>query len=105
MVVGDAQPYIACLVTLDDEALPCLADDHGKPAMSLAEAARTPMSSPRSSRRSTTPTRPSQGRGDQTLQDPGRRLDGESGAFTPSLKLKRNVVMKEYAGDVDALYS
>ena len=22
MVVGDAQPYIACLVTLDDEALP-----------------------------------------------------------------------------------
>jgi long-chain acyl-CoA synthetase len=29
----------------------------------------------------------------------------ESGALTPSLKLKRNVVMKEYAGEVDALYS
>jgi long-chain acyl-CoA synthetase len=29
----------------------------------------------------------------------------DNGALTPSLKLKRNVVMKEYAGDVDALYS
>ena len=39
MVVGDAQPYIACLVTLDDEALPAWLTTHGKPAMSLAEAA------------------------------------------------------------------
>jgi long-chain acyl-CoA synthetase len=29
----------------------------------------------------------------------------ESGHLTPSLKLKRNVVLKEFAGDVDALYS
>ena len=29
----------------------------------------------------------------------------ESGALTPSMKLKRGVVMKEYATEVDALYS
>jgi long-chain acyl-CoA synthetase len=29
----------------------------------------------------------------------------ETGALTPSLKLKRGVVMKEYAAEVDALYS
>ena len=29
----------------------------------------------------------------------------EGGQMTPSLKLKRNVVMAEFAADVDALYS
>jgi long-chain acyl-CoA synthetase len=29
----------------------------------------------------------------------------DSGALTPSLKLKRGVVMKEHATEVDALYS
>jgi len=29
----------------------------------------------------------------------------ENGCMTPSLKLRRNVVMKEYAAEVEALYS
>jgi long-chain acyl-CoA synthetase len=29
----------------------------------------------------------------------------EGGQLTPSMKLKRNVVMKEYASEVDALYA
>ena len=29
----------------------------------------------------------------------------EGGQITPSLKLKRNVVMKEFAADVESLYS
>ncbi|MEK9737270.1 MAG: hypothetical protein VW239_08115 [Candidatus Nanopelagicales bacterium] len=29
----------------------------------------------------------------------------EGGQLTPSMKLKRNVVMKEFSSDVDALYS
>ena len=29
----------------------------------------------------------------------------ESGHLTPSLKLKRNVVLKDHAADVEALYS
>jgi len=29
----------------------------------------------------------------------------EGGQITPSLKLKRNVVMKEFATEVDALYA
>ena len=29
----------------------------------------------------------------------------EGGQLTPSLKLKRTVVMKEFAGEVEALYS
>src|SRR3954464_2497440 len=42
IVVGDAQPYIACLITLDEEVLPAWAEQHGKPSMSVAEAAEDP---------------------------------------------------------------
>jgi long-chain acyl-CoA synthetase len=106
MVVGDAQPYIACLVTLDEEALPAWLQQQGKPEMSVAEAAED----------------------DDVRAEVQRAIDDankavskaeaikrfkiltidfteENGALTPSLKLKRNVVMKEYAGEVDALYS
>ncbi|MDQ1604691.1 MAG: long-chain acyl-CoA synthetase [Actinomycetota bacterium] len=106
MVVGDAQPYIACLVTLDEEALPSWLQQQGKPEMSVAEAAED----------------------DDVRAEVQRAIDDankavskaeaikrfkiltidfteENGALTPSLKLKRNVVMKEYAGEVDALYS
>ena len=39
IVVGDAQPYIAALVTLDADALPAWLAQQGKPTMSVSEAA------------------------------------------------------------------
>ncbi len=60
MVVGDAKPFIACLVTLDPEALPGLAEEQAAATRrSPPPSSRTtPRSSPRSSPRSTTRTRP-----------------------------------------------
>ena len=34
-----------------------------------------------------------------------RDFTEESGQLTPSLKLKRNVVLKEFADEIEALYS
>ena len=76
MVVGDAQPYIACLVTLDPEALPAWLEQHGKPAMSIAEAAEDPdviaeiQAGGRRRQQGGV-----EGRGDQEVQDPHGRLD------------------------------
>ena len=74
--------------------------------MSLAEAAEDPDVIAEIQRRSTTPTRPCprprRSRGSASSPSTGPR---RAAPLTPSLKLKRNVVMKEYAGDVDALYS
>ena len=35
----------------------------------------------------------------------GTDFTEDNGMLTPSLKLKRNVVMKEFSSDVDALYT
>ncbi|MDQ1615408.1 MAG: long-chain acyl-CoA synthetase [Actinomycetota bacterium] len=106
MVVGDGQPYIACLVTLDEEALPAWLQQQGKPEMSVAEAAedddvRTEV------QRAVDDANKAVSKAEAIKRFKILTIDftEENGALTPSLKLKRNVVMKEYAGDVDALYS
>jgi len=106
MVVGDAQPYIACLVTLDEEALPAWLQTHGKPAMSLAEATKdVDVIAEIQSAVNDANKAVSKAESIKRFKILAVDWTEESGALTPSLKLKRNVVMKEYAGEVDALYS
>ncbi|MDQ1629798.1 MAG: long-chain acyl-CoA synthetase [Actinomycetota bacterium] len=106
MVVGDAQPYIACLVTLDEEVLPVWLEQHGKPAMSVADAAVDPQVL------AEIQVAVDQANASVSKAEAIKRFKvlpvdwtEETGELTPSLKLKRNVVMKEHADDVDALYS
>ncbi|MFE7813404.1 AMP-dependent synthetase/ligase [Streptomyces sp. NPDC057433] len=107
MVVGDGRPFVGALVTLDEEFLGRWAAEHGKPegstAASLCEdpellaviqnavddgnAAVSKAESVRKFR-----VLPSQ-------------FTEESGHLTPSLKLKRNVVAKDFAHEVEAIYS
>jgi long-chain acyl-CoA synthetase len=106
MVVGDAQPYIACLVTLDEEALPAWLQTHGKPAMSLAEATEDPdVIAEIQSAVDDANKAVSKAESIKRFAILGVDFTEDNGTLTPSLKLKRNVVMKEYAGEVDALYS
>jgi long-chain acyl-CoA synthetase len=105
MVVGDAKPFIACLVTLDPDAAPAWAAGKGKGA-DLAGLADDPeliaeiqlavddankaVSKAESIRKFA------------ILPEDWTEAGGQ---LTPSLKLKRSVVMKQYAGDVDTLYA
>jgi long-chain acyl-CoA synthetase len=106
MVVGDAQPYIACLVTLDEDALPAWLEMHGKAGMSLLEATQDPgVIAEIQSAVDDTNKAVSKAESIKRFHILAVDWTEESGALTPSLKLKRSVVMKEYAGEVDALYS
>jgi len=106
MVVGDAQPYIACLVTLDDEALPAWLQQQGKPDMPVTQAADDEDVRAEIQRAIDDANKAvSKAESIKRFKILAVDFTEENGALTPSLKLKRNVVMKEYAGEVDALYS
>lgn len=104
MVVGDGQPFIAALVTIDRESFPAWAEAHGKsgsleqlvddPDLNAAietavEDANKAVSKAEAIRKFTILT---------------EEWTEEGGHLTPSLKLKRNVVMREFREDVEALY-
>jgi len=107
LVVGDGRPYVACLITLDEEAVdiwkarfPQLKDkavadlteapelhaelqaavDEANKAVSRAEGVRRFRVLP----------------GDFTEQN---------GYLTPSLKVRRNLIVKDFAADIEALYA
>ena len=106
IVVGDAQPFIACLVTLDEDALPAWAAAHGKASMSLADAAED--SDVRAEiQQAVDDANKAVSRAEAIKKFKILPVDWteESGALTPSMKLKRGVVMKDQAAEVDALYS
>jgi long-chain acyl-CoA synthetase len=105
LVVGDGRPFIAALVTLDREALPAWAERHGKKAEvrllvddpdlraeieQAVEEANKSVSKAESIRKF------------RVLPDEWTEEDGQ---LTPSLKLKRNVVMREARDEVAALYA
>ena len=107
MVVGDGRPYIACLVTLDPEALESWKRQHGKSAdATVRDLAQDPeliaeiqlavddankaVSRAESIRR---------------FRILGTEFTEASGQLTPTLKLRRNVVAREFAADIEALYS
>jgi long-chain acyl-CoA synthetase len=107
MVVGDAKPYIACLVTIDPEVFPKWKSDNGKPeGATLAELtddydlrevvqaaiddANKAVSKAESIRK---------------FEILPVDFTEDGGEITPTLKLKRNVVMQKYAAEVEALYS
>jgi long-chain acyl-CoA synthetase len=105
MVVGDQQPFIAALVTIDAEALVPWATAKGK-STDVASLVDDPDL-----------VAEIQGAVDEANKAVSKAeairkftilpIDWteEGGQLTPSLKLKRAVVMKDFAADVDALYA
>ncbi len=106
IVVGDQKPFIAVLVTLDAEMLPTWLSNNGKAAMDVAAAAQDPdvraavQAAVDDANRAVSKAEAI--RKFEILDDDFTEANGY---LTPSLKLKRNLVMKDYATQVEALYS
>jgi len=106
IVVGDQKPFIAGLITLDPEMLPTWGKNNGLSGLTVDQArnneavltelqkavddANTAVSKAESIRK--------------FAVLPGDFTE-ENGYLTPSLKLKRNLVMKDFHDDVEALYA
>ncbi|WP_299923938.1 long-chain fatty acid--CoA ligase [uncultured Nocardioides sp.] len=104
LVVGDGQPFIGALVTIDRETFPAWAEQHGKSSdvadliddvdlvaevQDAVDEANKAVSKAESIRKFTIL--------------PGEWTE-EGGQLTPSLKLKRRVVMRESRDEIEALY-
>ena len=107
MVVGDQKPYIAALVTLDADALAAWSGLAGlPPGMTLAEAAAADRVREQVSAAIDEANRAvSHAEAIKRFQILPVDWTEEGGQLTPSLKLKRSVVMAEFADDVEALYA
>jgi long-chain acyl-CoA synthetase len=106
MVVGDGQPYIAALITLDEEALAAWAEQHGKPGRTAAELADDP------DVRAEVQSAIDDGNRAVSRAESVRKfrvltadLSEQSGHLTPKLSLKRAAILKDFAAEIDALYS
>ncbi len=106
VVVGDGKPFIAALVTLDAEMLPGWLASHGLPAMDVATAARSHAVLAALERAA---ARASEVVSRAESIRKVHVLDGDfteaNGYLTPSLKVKRARVLRDFADQVESLYT
>ncbi|OZB85933.1 MAG: long-chain fatty acid--CoA ligase [Microbacterium sp. 13-71-7] len=106
VVVGDQKPFIAALVTLDPEMLPSWLANNGLPAdMSLADAATNDAVRAEVQRAiDVANTRVSRAESIRKFTILPSEWTEASGHLTPKLSIKRNVIMKDFAPQVAAIY-
>jgi long-chain acyl-CoA synthetase len=107
LVVGDQKPFIACLVTIDEEAFDDWKKRAGKPAdATVADLSDDPdLRSAVQEAVDDANKAVSRAEAIRTFRILPADWTVETGELTPSLKVKRNLVLKQYAGAVEALYS
>ena len=106
VVVGDQKPFIGAILTLDPEMYPGWAKNHGIEAVSFGEAKHNPVVLAEIQRAVDEANKAvSKAESIRKFHILDSELTEESGHLTPSLKIKRNVVLKDHATDIEALYS
>ncbi|GAA3010903.1 AMP-dependent synthetase/ligase [Streptosporangium longisporum] len=105
MVVGDDRPFVAALVTLDVEALEQWKTAHGRTGADLAALSSDPEIVAEVQKAVDDANR-TVSRAEQIKKFTVLDVDisEESGHLTPTLKVKRGVVMRDFAERVNSLY-
>ncbi len=106
VVIGDQKPFVAAILTLDEEMLSTWLANNGLPEMTVAEAAaddrvRAELQTV-VDRANSSVSRAESIRAFEVIDSD---FTEENGYLTPSLKLKRNVVVKDLAPVIEKIYS
>ena len=107
MVVGDNRPFIACLITLDPEALGFWKEQHGKPADATPADLATDPDLLAELQAAVDDANKAVSRAESIRKFVILPIDftTDNGYITPSLKVKRAVVAKEFAAEIEQLYT
>ncbi|QDQ97890.1 AMP-dependent synthetase/ligase [Tomitella fengzijianii] len=107
MVVGDKKPFIAVLITIDEDAWPAWKERNGKTGdATVADLTADPDlvaeidGAVKAANRTV-----SHAESIKKFRILPKDFSEETGEITPTMKLKRNVVAESYAGDIEAIYS
>ncbi|KHL09026.1 long-chain acyl-CoA synthetase [Mumia flava] len=107
LVVGDGKPFVGALVTLDHEAVPGWLEQHGHDPDTPVARLTTDDEVIASVQAAVDEANTHVSRAESIRKF--RILPGEwtedSGHVTPTLKLKRNIVLRDHRDDVEALYT
>ena len=106
IVVGDGQPFIAALVTIDEEGWPKWLASNAKPAGSSVADLREDDDLRKEIQQAVDDANLAVSRAEAIRKFTILAQDWseETGEITPSLKVKRNVVLKRYADEIAAIY-
>jgi long-chain acyl-CoA synthetase len=106
LVVGDGRKFVGCLITLDPEALEPWKEQHGKASLSMAELVEDPdLVKEIDAAVAETNAAVSRAESIKKYRILAADFTEETGHLTPTLKVKRNVVVKDFAAEIDALYA
>jgi len=106
LVVGDGEPFISALITLDREMLPGWLRNHGLPEMDVVEASTNPQVLAALDRAVARTNRAvSRAESIRAYRVLTADFTEANGLLTPSLKVKRNQVMEEYADTIAGIYA
>jgi long-chain acyl-CoA synthetase len=106
MVVGEGRPYIGALISVDGEMLPDWLSRRGKdPKTAIADLTDDPellaVLQAKVDEANATVSKAEQIKRFRVIPV---ELSEDAGEITPSVKVKRHVVMEKYSSEVDALY-
>jgi long-chain acyl-CoA synthetase len=106
MVVGDGKPFIACLITLDPEALEHWKKQHGKPEGATATDLADDPDLLADLQAAVDDANKAVSRAESIRKIRVLPVDftTDNDYITPSLKVKRALVAKDFAADIEALY-
>ncbi|GAA1589988.1 long-chain fatty acid--CoA ligase [Actinomadura kijaniata] len=107
LVLGDGRKFISALITLDEEALGPWKEQHGKPAAMTVEELRNDPEVIAEIEAAVADANKSVSHAEaiKKYQILGVDFSEEAGHVTPSLKVRRHAVLKDFADEIDALYS
>ncbi|WP_256699294.1 MULTISPECIES: AMP-dependent synthetase/ligase [Actinomyces] len=105
LVIGDGEPFISALITLDKDMLPQWLRNHGLPAMDVVEASSHPQVLAALDRAVARTNRAvSRAESIRTFRVLATDFTEANGLLTPSLKVKRGPVMEAHADVIADIY-
>jgi long-chain acyl-CoA synthetase len=107
MVVGEGRPYIAALITLDREGLQFWETQHGRPASAGSDDPNDDPELVAEIQRAVDNANKAVSRAEsiRRFRILGTDFTEAAGELTPTLKLRRDVLAKHFAPEIEALYS